>query len=483
MKHLKEFRATPETVQEATDLYNKNGIQITRYSAGQGKLGVQVSTGFKKFIQLTEPQMKTLAQILPKIQKDLRKDLKKEDIDHICESKYHVCAVVVEHPEWGVGKPIIGRHAEPDDNGNVEWYDVEFAHGIEEKVYAEGLNILDEMNHGKKKKTEGNAFTMALKAAKEKGDDEFVVAGKKYKVEDYIKKEGVMAKKKKIIDDDASNDQSDDGDGLDKVDPKAAKKKFADRKDKDIDNDGDVDSSDKFLHKRRKAIGKSMKDEPKGEKGETATMNPKKETKESTIRSRLLSIWEDAAGEKRKKDQNRDEQPTERNASAKKMKDGHGETKDMGPEVGEKSVEAGRAVKGKAKARNSGDAVNSGDQNIVNKIKEAYASMYEEKSEELEESILTKNTWAKHSAWKKAHNALQKMEKQFKGTPKEDDYYELLNGLYQAVSDWSDDLATDNPWSTKTATKASYAKGDDPAAMLRKDFKDLLGKDAKKFMA
>ena len=47
--------------------------------------------------------------------------------------------------------------------------------------------------------------------------------------------------------DDASNDQSDDGEGLDKVDPKAAKKKFANRKDKDIDNDGDVDSSDEYL--------------------------------------------------------------------------------------------------------------------------------------------------------------------------------------------------------------------------------------------
>ena len=43
---------------------------------------------------------------------------------------------------------------------------------------------------------------------------------------------------------DASNDKSDDGDGMDKVDPKAAKKKFKDRKDKDIDNDGDVDFND-----------------------------------------------------------------------------------------------------------------------------------------------------------------------------------------------------------------------------------------------
>jgi hypothetical protein len=49
---------------------------------------------------------------------------------------------------------------------------------------------------------------------------------------------------------------------LDAVDKNAVKKKFADRKDKDIDNDGDTDSSDKFLHKKRKAISKAIsKDE------------------------------------------------------------------------------------------------------------------------------------------------------------------------------------------------------------------------------
>ena len=45
---------------------------------------------------------------------------------------------------------------------------------------------------------------------------------------------------------------------LDPVNKQAVKKKFDDRKDKDIDNDGDVDSSDKFLHKRRKAISKAI---------------------------------------------------------------------------------------------------------------------------------------------------------------------------------------------------------------------------------
>mgnify|MGYP003652629944 CR=1 FL=1 len=62
------------------------------------------------------------------------------------------------------------------------------------------------------------------------------------------------------------NDKSDDGDGLDAVQPKAVKKKFKDRKDKDIDNDGDVDDSDKYLHKRRKAVSKAMKESDLDEK-------------------------------------------------------------------------------------------------------------------------------------------------------------------------------------------------------------------------
>ena len=59
------------------------------------------------------------------------------------------------------------------------------------------------------------------------------------------------------------NDKSDDGEGLDAVQPKAVKKKFKDRKDKDIDNDGDVDDSDEYLHKKRKAISKAITKEAK----------------------------------------------------------------------------------------------------------------------------------------------------------------------------------------------------------------------------
>ena len=72
---------------------------------------------------------------------------------------------------------------------------------------------------------------------------------------------GVWTEAVKKVSETNKNNKSDDGDGMDAVQPKAVKKKFDDRKDKDIDNDGDIDSSDKFLHKRRKAVSKAMKDE------------------------------------------------------------------------------------------------------------------------------------------------------------------------------------------------------------------------------
>ena len=70
-----------------------------------------------------------------------------DEIRELCHSKNHDCATVVEHPEFGKGKPILKSHAIPDDNGNVEWYDVQFKHGIEEKVMAKDMKILATEGH------------------------------------------------------------------------------------------------------------------------------------------------------------------------------------------------------------------------------------------------------------------------------------------------------------------------------------------------
>ena len=70
-----------------------------------------------------------------------------EEIRELCHSKDHDCATVVEHPVWGKGKPVHGSHALPTDDGYVEWYDVQFKHGIEEKVMAEDMKIIVSEGH------------------------------------------------------------------------------------------------------------------------------------------------------------------------------------------------------------------------------------------------------------------------------------------------------------------------------------------------
>ena len=75
---------------------------------------------------------------------------------------------------------------------------------------------------------------------------------------------GVWAEAAKKVDETNKNNKSDDGDGMDAVQPKAVKKKFDDRKDKDIDNDGDTDDSDEYLHNRRKTVSKAVKSKDEG---------------------------------------------------------------------------------------------------------------------------------------------------------------------------------------------------------------------------
>ncbi len=138
-------------------------------------------------------------------------------------------------------------------------------------------------------------------------------------------------------------DMDDDDDMDEAMDPVG-------KADADIDNDGDVDKSDKYLHNRRKAIKKSMSKKEgyyknldierqdkeiaakkMKKKGETATMNPKldnnkskgaeMEQKESRIRSALLSVLSEKENHSPNKSDAETMDDKFKGGGAKKMKD------------------------------------------------------------------------------------------------------------------------------------------------------------------
>ena len=80
---------------------------------------------------------------------------KGEDCVPKSEKGTHNCAKKVCHEEFGQGETIFGQHAEPDENGFVSHYDVQFEHGIVENVSVEDMEVLTLVEHGghSKKKT------------------------------------------------------------------------------------------------------------------------------------------------------------------------------------------------------------------------------------------------------------------------------------------------------------------------------------------
>jgi hypothetical protein len=53
----------------------------------------------------------------------------------------HYCAKHVYSDVYGEGVVVEGQHADPDENGNIEWYTVQFDHG-EEVIFTEDVEVM-----------------------------------------------------------------------------------------------------------------------------------------------------------------------------------------------------------------------------------------------------------------------------------------------------------------------------------------------------
>ena len=149
----------------------------------------------------------------------------KEGVEDNPANTQHLCAKNVVHESWGEGSCIPTMHADPDEEGNVAWYDVMFDHGIEEQVSIEELKVT--------------------------------------KVESHI-----HSSKKKIKESDDEDDEDDDEDDSDEDEENGKKKKVSGKKD-DVDVEPEMDDTKMVTEKemtpaqekKREEIVLSMKKE------------------------------------------------------------------------------------------------------------------------------------------------------------------------------------------------------------------------------
>jgi len=95
----------------------------------------------------------------------------------------------VEEPRAKGEKDFKAKHVIKKSGENNDGTVTKEGKKVDEVLGFDKDNPHKDEDEKEKEKKEGNAFTKALNAARKNGDDDFVVSGKKYKVEDYDEEE------------------------------------------------------------------------------------------------------------------------------------------------------------------------------------------------------------------------------------------------------------------------------------------------------
>lgn len=124
--------------------------------------------------------------------------LSKEEAERIAEKATegtHYCAKHVFSERFGEGVVVEGAHAEPDENGLIEWYDVDFG-GTVRRVMTEKVKVMHaeyHMNHKRKMKEEDEIEEMSSKEKMKRGLYNKEEAGKEHTVPKTAKEKKLAA--------------------------------------------------------------------------------------------------------------------------------------------------------------------------------------------------------------------------------------------------------------------------------------------------
>lgn len=97
----------------------------------------------------------------------------------------HYCAKHVYSDVFGEGYVVEGEHAEPAEDGSIEWYSVQFDHGVEQ-VFTEDVQVMFaeyHMNHKRKKMGEMSSKEKMKKGLYDEKDVEEELTGNQHKID------------------------------------------------------------------------------------------------------------------------------------------------------------------------------------------------------------------------------------------------------------------------------------------------------------
>ena len=133
--------------------FDINEKYVAKFSDGKGDVEVDAKQSAhdinKKLRKKVGDRMKYFTGY-KKVNESVNEDQEKNPANF-----QHLCAKQVTHESWGEGETVYSMHAEPDEEGNIAWYDVMFEHGIEKQVPITELKVLTQSSHNSHYKMKG----------------------------------------------------------------------------------------------------------------------------------------------------------------------------------------------------------------------------------------------------------------------------------------------------------------------------------------
>lgn len=125
----------PPTVKEGTEMELDEKKMSSAEMAKREKMVKSMKKGFAGFKKRYGERAKEVMYATA-----TKQAMKSEEVEETPPGQ-HYCAKHVLSNVFGEGVVLDGQHAEPDENGHVEWYTVQFDHG-EEVIFAEDVEIM-----------------------------------------------------------------------------------------------------------------------------------------------------------------------------------------------------------------------------------------------------------------------------------------------------------------------------------------------------